>query len=327
MADGIAVACLQRADLRPRPRPTSTTSSWSTRRRSARPCCCWSSGPRPSSNRPGPPRWPPSWPAGSAGTGPAVAVLSGGNVDPLLLTKLIEHGLSAAGRYLTLRIVMADRVGALAALTSELARLGAQRPRRGAPPQRPGPGPGRGGGAGHRGNPRPRPPRRGGGGPHRRWLPGRAGQLISLHRCGRRWPGPLRVGDLPQAQAVGRSRLAGRGPGPGSHDGGHFPGLAPARARPRPGCRRWSAPSAGRTTTPRSRSAASRPPGRPSGRRAPPAPARPPATGGRRQNDEKSCSPYSGSQASRMAARSSGRSTCQAVPAVNGSATGWLRTV
>jgi threonine dehydratase len=58
------------------------------------------------------------------GSGPAVAVLSGGNVDPLLLTKLIEHGLSAAGRYLTLRIVMADRVGALAALTNELARLG-----------------------------------------------------------------------------------------------------------------------------------------------------------------------------------------------------------
>jgi threonine dehydratase len=58
------------------------------------------------------------------GTGPVVAVLSGGNVDPLLLTKLIEHGLSAAGRYLTLRIVMADRVGALAGLTAELARIG-----------------------------------------------------------------------------------------------------------------------------------------------------------------------------------------------------------
>lgn len=57
------------------------------------------------------------------GTGPVVALLSGGNVDPLLLTKMIEHGLSAAGRYLTLRVVMADRVGALASLTSELARL------------------------------------------------------------------------------------------------------------------------------------------------------------------------------------------------------------
>ena len=58
------------------------------------------------------------------GTGPAVAVLSGGNIDPLLLTKLIEHGLVSAGRYLTLRIVMVDRVGALAALTTELAHLG-----------------------------------------------------------------------------------------------------------------------------------------------------------------------------------------------------------
>jgi threonine dehydratase len=57
------------------------------------------------------------------GTGPVLAVLSGGNVDPLLLTKLVEHGLSSAGRYLTVRIIMADRVGALAALTGELARL------------------------------------------------------------------------------------------------------------------------------------------------------------------------------------------------------------
>lgn len=57
------------------------------------------------------------------GTGPVVALLSGGNVDPLLLTKMIEHGLSAGGRYLTLRVVMLDRVGALAALTEHLARL------------------------------------------------------------------------------------------------------------------------------------------------------------------------------------------------------------
>lgn len=57
------------------------------------------------------------------GTGPVVALLSGGNVDPLLLTKMIEHGLSAAGRYLTVRVVMPDRVGALAGLTAELAGL------------------------------------------------------------------------------------------------------------------------------------------------------------------------------------------------------------
>jgi len=59
------------------------------------------------------------------GRGPAVAVLSGGNVDPLLLTKIINHGLAAAGRYLVLRIVVADRPGGLASLTAALAELGA----------------------------------------------------------------------------------------------------------------------------------------------------------------------------------------------------------
>ena len=58
------------------------------------------------------------------GTGPAAAVLSGGNVDPLLLTKLIDHGLSAAGRYLRLRIILHDHPGALAGVTAAVARLG-----------------------------------------------------------------------------------------------------------------------------------------------------------------------------------------------------------
>lgn len=58
------------------------------------------------------------------GDGPVVAVLSGGNVDPQLLIKLIDHGLSVSGRYLVLRIVLPDRPGALAALTADLARLG-----------------------------------------------------------------------------------------------------------------------------------------------------------------------------------------------------------
>ena len=58
------------------------------------------------------------------GTGPAVAVLSGGNVDPLLLTRLIDHGLSAAGRFMVVRVVIDDRPGALHHLTGVLARLG-----------------------------------------------------------------------------------------------------------------------------------------------------------------------------------------------------------
>ena len=58
------------------------------------------------------------------GTGPVVVVLSGGNVDPQLLIKLIDHGLSVSGRYLVLRIVLRDSPGALAALTTEVARLG-----------------------------------------------------------------------------------------------------------------------------------------------------------------------------------------------------------
>jgi threonine dehydratase len=58
------------------------------------------------------------------GSGPAVAILSGGNVDPLLLMKLIDHGLSAAGRYLLLRIVLGDQPGALAGLLAAVARMG-----------------------------------------------------------------------------------------------------------------------------------------------------------------------------------------------------------
>ena len=59
-----------------------------------------------------------------AGAGPVVCLLSGGNVDPMLLTGLIEHGLTVAGRYLRLRAVVPDRPGALARLTGVLAELG-----------------------------------------------------------------------------------------------------------------------------------------------------------------------------------------------------------
>jgi threonine dehydratase len=54
-----------------------------------------------------------------------VAVLSGGNIDPLLLAKVLRHGLAAAGRYLAFRCRLPDRPGALATLLTELAALGA----------------------------------------------------------------------------------------------------------------------------------------------------------------------------------------------------------
>jgi threonine dehydratase len=56
---------------------------------------------------------------------PVVAVLSGGNIDPVLLSKVIRHGMIAAGRYLSLRVRIPDRPGGLAALLGVLAASGA----------------------------------------------------------------------------------------------------------------------------------------------------------------------------------------------------------
>ena len=55
---------------------------------------------------------------------PVVAVVSGGNVDPLLLTKVVRHGLVAAGRFLSLRVAIEDRPGNLASLLAVLATTG-----------------------------------------------------------------------------------------------------------------------------------------------------------------------------------------------------------
>jgi threonine dehydratase len=52
--------------------------------------------------------------------GPVVAVLSGGNVDALLLQRILRHGMAAAGRYLSLRLRLTDRPGALATLLGVL---------------------------------------------------------------------------------------------------------------------------------------------------------------------------------------------------------------
>ncbi|MEU2025905.1 threonine ammonia-lyase [Streptomyces sp. NPDC016469] len=52
--------------------------------------------------------------------GPVVALLSGGNVDPLLMQRILTHGMAAAGRYLSLRLRLTDRPGALAAMLGVL---------------------------------------------------------------------------------------------------------------------------------------------------------------------------------------------------------------
>lgn len=52
--------------------------------------------------------------------GPVVAVLSGGNVDPLLLQRTLRHGMAAGGHYLSLRLRLTDRPGALATLLGVL---------------------------------------------------------------------------------------------------------------------------------------------------------------------------------------------------------------
>ncbi|WP_282946784.1 threonine ammonia-lyase [Cellulomonas endometrii] len=56
--------------------------------------------------------------------GPVVVVLSGGNIDPLVLLRVVRHGLAVSGRYLQLRVRVHDTPGALAGLLRELAGAG-----------------------------------------------------------------------------------------------------------------------------------------------------------------------------------------------------------
>lgn len=60
--------------------------------------------------------------AGSVGgDGPVVVVLSGGNVDALLLVKLIDRGLSASGRFLRISAMVRDHPGGLSRLMEVIA--------------------------------------------------------------------------------------------------------------------------------------------------------------------------------------------------------------
>jgi threonine dehydratase len=54
--------------------------------------------------------------------GKTVAVLSGGNIDPLLLQKIIGHGLEAAERYTNITVMLPDRPGQLVKTAEAVAK-------------------------------------------------------------------------------------------------------------------------------------------------------------------------------------------------------------
>jgi threonine dehydratase len=55
------------------------------------------------------------------GSGPVLALLSGGNIDASLMVQVMRRGLALAGRYLVVRTRVPDRPGELAELLSRLA--------------------------------------------------------------------------------------------------------------------------------------------------------------------------------------------------------------
>jgi threonine dehydratase len=57
----------------------------------------------------------------AGGDGPAVAILSGGNIDPTVLISVMRHGLTESGRYLVVRSRLDDRPGELIKLLSLVA--------------------------------------------------------------------------------------------------------------------------------------------------------------------------------------------------------------
>ncbi|MEB7504750.1 threonine ammonia-lyase [Arthrobacter koreensis] len=53
--------------------------------------------------------------------GTTAVILSGGNIDPMLMLKVIQRGLAAAGRYLVVRMLLDDRPGSLATISRIIA--------------------------------------------------------------------------------------------------------------------------------------------------------------------------------------------------------------
>lgn len=56
--------------------------------------------------------------------GTTVAILSGGNIDPLLMQKVIQHGLAATERYTNISVMLPDRPGQLVRTAEAIAAAG-----------------------------------------------------------------------------------------------------------------------------------------------------------------------------------------------------------
>jgi threonine dehydratase len=56
--------------------------------------------------------------------GPVIASLSGGNIDPLLLSRVLRTGLATSGRFLMVQVRLSDQPGSLAKLLACVAKLG-----------------------------------------------------------------------------------------------------------------------------------------------------------------------------------------------------------
>ena len=125
MADGIAVGCPGTGAVRAWSASWSTRSSRSPRSRCRARCCSAWSAPSSSSSRPGPRGWRRLLDAPRSFQPPVAVVLSGGNIDPLLLMRVLRHGLAVAGRFLSFRARISDQPGALVQLLAEVAEAGA----------------------------------------------------------------------------------------------------------------------------------------------------------------------------------------------------------
>jgi threonine dehydratase len=58
-------------------------------------------------------------------SGTTAVILSGGNIDPLLLQRVIRHGLAASDRYTNIAVMLPDRPGQLVLTAQAVAAAGA----------------------------------------------------------------------------------------------------------------------------------------------------------------------------------------------------------